>query len=380
MSTNLHIPDTSEYHMPNRILLVTPASPFSSRTGAEQRTALLYEALKSIGDVDVLLLEATSGKTQTRSNARGVVAHEYWVQHPFGINKFRPDNELSQTLASQGVDLNNYTLIVGRYINPICKLHIPNHIRTVVDLDDWSYSYHNAYFRWAARVKSLYIQWVTSLQFARFDSFFFVSKRDQAHHPTLHSTVLPNIPFISPKIPFPPTKNATLLFVGSLWYGPNRQGVDHFLKHCWPHIKFEHPNATLLLAGAAPEPVRSEWEKHAGVCAPGYVEDLSKIYRDAAFTIAPLYYGGGSNIKILESVAYGRACISTPHSVAAFQPELGMAGIGLAHSDKEFIKLCLAWLDDPAKRNLIAKNGYSKLVQHYTRTLFFERVREICSL
>ena len=34
--------------MPDRILLVSPASPFNPQSGAQQRTALLYEALQTI--------------------------------------------------------------------------------------------------------------------------------------------------------------------------------------------------------------------------------------------------------------------------------------------------------------------------------------------
>jgi hypothetical protein len=56
-------------------------------------------------------------------------------------------------------------------------------------------------------------------------------------------------------------------------------------------------------------------EQHPDVSAPGYINDLGEAGPNAAFTIAPIYSGGGTNIKILESLVYGRA---SPRTTRAF--------------------------------------------------------------
>ena len=141
---------------PDRILLVSPASPLEPRSGAQQRTALLRQALQTLGEVDILLIKPTSDPSRLESFTPGILAHALWHQHPLGIGKFKPDRTLSQALYAAGIDLSSYRLIVSRYLNPISKLAIPPGVRTVVDLDDWRYCYTPGLLTWAARLKSAY--------------------------------------------------------------------------------------------------------------------------------------------------------------------------------------------------------------------------------
>lgn len=365
--------------MSHRILLVSPASPFEPRSGAQQRSALLYEALKTLGEVDVLLIEPSQGPSRLETPKPGLLGHGLWHAYPLGLGKFHPDAGLHRALLSAGIALDNYRLIVSRYLNPIAKLRIPVGVHTVVDLDDWGYHYAPQGSSLGARLKSGYAAWLARQQLDRFDAFFCVSRRDQNALPGMPSTVLPNIPFNPPSQPFPATPGTTLLFVGSLWYAPNREGIDHFLAHAWPDIKAARPDTRLLLVGAAPAQVRQRWASHAGVSAPGYVEDLDAVYRDAAFCIAPIRSGGGTNIKIIESLAYGRACVTTPHCADAFEEELGGAGLAVAADDARFAAHCLNWLDDPARCASEAARGHHAMREHFSRSHFVEQVRQRCA-
>lgn len=365
--------------MPDDILLVSPASPFAPQSGAQQRTALLHAALQTLGKVDVLLIEPTPGASRLAPPRPDILAHGLWHQRPLGLGRFQPDRVLNQALQAQGVDPGKYRLIVSRYLTPVSKLLIPPGVRTVVDLDDWGYHYAPGALAWAARLKSAYAAWLAQRQLKRFDAFFFVSPRDRARHPELQSDLLPNIPFTPPAEPFAQTDSCTLLFVGSLWYAPNRDGINRFLARCWPVIKAARPHARLLLAGAAPPAMRQAWEQHPDVSAPGFVDDLDAAYRRAAFTIAPIHSGGGTNIKILESLAYGRACVTTPHCAQAFQAGLADAGLAVAANDPGFAQRCIAWLDDVDARRRQAENGWRQLQAHYTRALFVEQTARLCA-
>lgn len=360
------------------ILFVTPASPFEPRSGAQQRSALLHDALRTLGEVDVLLLEASPGPTRLVPPAEGLRAHAYWRTRPFGIGKYRPDAVLARLLTEAGIKVDTYDLIVGRYLNPICKLRIPDKLRCVVDLDDWGYQY-SAATTLGAQIKSAYAASLARHQLGRFNAYFVVNQRDAASLSGCRSAVLPNIPFAPPSHPLPATDSATLLFVGSLWYAPNKDGIDRFLAHSWPQIRIARPDARLHLVGAAPEPIRQAWAQHAGVSAPGFVDDLQTAYRDAAFTIAPIHAGGGTNIKILESLAYNRACVTTPHCAAAFETELNGAGLAVANDDDAFARCCLDWLNKPQMCTDSARNGYAALQTHFTRNRFDAQVRALCA-
>lgn len=365
------------------ILLVTSASPFAPKSGAQQRTALLHEALSRMGKVDVLMIEPGAASYLSTEKTPGICAHAYWRHRPFGLAKYKPDPQINRALASALPSaLNTYDLIVGRYLNPLCKLELPDSVPTIVDLDDLGYHYGGSGGilprQLAAYLKSRYSHHLAIRQLHRFTGFFFVSKRDQASHPDLISRVLPNIPYDVPPNPLPATGGHTLLFVGSLWYPPNRKGIDRFLAQCWSAIIARVPEARLLLAGAAPERVRRKWEQYAGVRAPGFVEDLAETYRQAALTIAPIYFGGGTNIKVLESLAHRRACVTTPHCAAAFAEDLVAGGaLSVAPDDAAFIEQCVALLNSESMRAKQAQLGYAIVTTHYNKRRFFDLVAEL---
>lgn len=353
--------------MSNHILLVTPASPFSPQSGAQQRTALLYEALRQHGKVDVLLLEPYAGPSRLAPPPAGILARAFWRQRPLGLGKYRPDAALDRLLRQSGVDLERYTLIVSRYLNPVAKLVLPPQTHTVVDLDDWHYDYAPRGIALAARLKSRYAAWLARRQLARFDAYFFVSGRDRSGHPELRAAVLPNIPFKAPAHPYPEAADSTtLLFVGALWYAPNRDGIQRFLDRCWPIVRAARPDARLLLVGAAPPAARTAWETHPGVTAPGFVDDLDAAYREAAVTIAPIFSGGGTNIKVLESLAYGRMCVTTSHCAKVFEPGI-LRGLELVDNDDAFASRCIALLGDWRLRAARIQESQAALRADYTR-------------
>lgn len=366
-----------------KILLVTPSSPFSPQSGAEQRTALLYEALLQLGQADVLLVSPSNLSSRvSKAKDDRIIAELLWKKSRFGISKYAPQPFFDVGGDAREPDYGQYDLIVGRYLNPICKLRLPRDILTIVDLDDWQKSYGtDDGFSPSAivqRLKQSYAAWLAKRQLERFKGFFFVSERDRNSEPQRLSATLPNIPFAPPEIPLPDTVSSNILFVGALWYAPNSNGIDHFLANCWPRIRSAIPAATLSLIGAAPQETRKRWEMHPGVSAPGFVDNLAHAYRSAAFTVAPIYFGGGTNIKVVESLAFGRACVTTPHCASAFESDL-VAGkaISVAADDNAFVDHCIAMLSNPARRREQAEIGHKIVSTLYNRSTFTHTVLDL---
>jgi hypothetical protein len=361
----------------SRILLVSTAPPYNNKTGGEQRTALMHEALSRLGDIDVIIVRPSNRGSFVAEPQEGVIANAFWRRYPLGYKRYQPDAKMNIALRNYGVDLNQYNLIVGRYLGCICKLEIPNHVKTIVDLDDWNYRFPG---KLIGVLKSRYVRWLANRELPRFNSYFFVSERDQSLHPELRSTVLPNIPFNFPALPYPQSTIKNLLFVGTFFYEPNRQAIEHFLSHIWPQVKQEKLDTQLVLAGMIPDEFRDKLEQYKDVVVKGFVDDLADVYRDAAFTIAPIYSGGGTNIKILESLAYGRGCVITTHCANGFKKELYHAGLMVANNDTEFATRCIDWLEDPDSLKSSVERGYVVLKKHYTRTCFYRQVSQQVSL
>jgi glycosyltransferase involved in cell wall biosynthesis len=101
-----------------------------------------------------------------------------------------------------------------------------------------------------------------------------------------------------------------VVYFGLLSYVPNVDGVIHFIPDIWPRIAEAHPEARCKIIGGRPLPSLLAL---AGprVELTGVVSDLRPHLAAAAAVVVPLRLGGGTRLKIVESMAMGKAIVST---------------------------------------------------------------------
>jgi glycosyltransferase involved in cell wall biosynthesis len=314
------------------------------------------------------------------SDNPGLLGLLEYRESPLGLKATRPDAAVDRW-AEAHIRWRRYGAIVARYVTSLVKITIPAGLPVIVDADD-------AVRRFApplpglpahriARIKAL----ARHAQFARalreVEHAFFCSDLDREAFPSIRSSVLPNVPF-APITPFQvQSSEKRVLFVGSLWYGPNREGVSWFVRRVWPKVRAAHPDATLRLIGAASEAVRQGWMRTPGVEAPGFVHDLEEEYRRAAYTIAPIWHGGGTSIKIVESYAHGRVAVVTTfaHGVIKSAFEAGDSVL-VADSEGAMTAHCLTLLRDRDLARGLAQRGAAIVQDSFSRSRFQRVVRE----
>jgi glycosyltransferase involved in cell wall biosynthesis len=103
-----------------------------------------------------------------------------------------------------------------------------------------------------------------------------------------------------------------LLFLGSLDWRPNLDGVAQLLDDVFPAVQAAEPEATLALVGRNPPAwLRRRAAEMPGVALHADVPDVRPFLADCALMVVPLRIGGGSRLKILESLAAGVPVVST---------------------------------------------------------------------
>ena len=96
---------------------------------------------------------------------------------------------------------------------------------------------------------------------------------------------------------------ATLLYNGSLTYGPNKDAVRWFVGEILPSIQAVRPDVrSLVVTGTVPDDCR-DLASVSGVCLTGYLSSLDEILSAATVCVVPLRAGGGTRLKILEAWA-----------------------------------------------------------------------------
>jgi len=112
-------------------------------------------------------------------------------------------------------------------------------------------------------------------------------------------------------VPLPAIDNTmNVLFVGGGML-PNQMGIQRFLQECWPLIiKQTQGAARLRIVGKVCEELPPL--TIPGVTQVGFVADLDAEYREATVVIAPIDFGGGLKIKVVDALCHGKAVVTTP--------------------------------------------------------------------
>ena len=102
-----------------------------------------------------------------------------------------------------------------------------------------------------------------------------------------------------------------MLFVGTMTWTPNNEGIIWFLKNVMPLCN-DSAKYELSIVGKNPsDEVKKLSEEYNNVNLLGYVESLDSLYDDCDVLIVPLFIGSGQRVKIIEAFARGYAIIST---------------------------------------------------------------------
>jgi GT2 family glycosyltransferase/glycosyltransferase involved in cell wall biosynthesis len=111
------------------------------------------------------------------------------------------------------------------------------------------------------------------------------------------------------------------LFIGSFAHLPNLMALEFFMRECWPVLR-ERGAVLHVISGSRPDHYRELYRDRVevdldgpGIELEGFVSDVREAYRRATVVIAPLLASAGTNIKILEAMAMGRAIVSTPAGI-----------------------------------------------------------------
>jgi glycosyltransferase involved in cell wall biosynthesis len=139
-----------------------------------------------------------------------------------------------------------------------------------------------------------------------------------------------------------------LLFIGSFAHRPNVLALEFFLRDVFPRLE----NVTLhVIAGQRHQRF---WDLqhdplHNGVEVEGFVSDVRPAYQRATVVIAPLVASAGTNVKILEAMAMGKAIVSTEAGIHGLELQRG-ADVVVADSAEAMAAAIARLLEAPAER------------------------------
>jgi polysaccharide biosynthesis protein PslH len=147
-----------------------------------------------------------------------------------------------------------------------------------------------------------------------------------------------------------------LVFVGSMDWMPNIDGMRWFLDEVFPLIRAKRPQCTLAIVGRNPPPSLVAEASNPLITVTGTVPDVRPYLWDSALSIVPLRVGGGTRLKIFESMAAGTPVVSTTIGAEGLPLCHGQT-IRIADSAANFAAECLSLLERHSARAKMAEDG-----------------------
>lgn len=114
-----------------------------------------------------------------------------------------------------------------------------------------------------------------------------------------------------------------ILATGSLWYGPNVEGILWFVNNVWKYIceseNIINKNIKLVIAGSRPnENLRGVIQNYNNIELIENPKDMGTLFKSASFYIAPIFNGAGMKVKVAEALSYGLPIIGTEHTFIGY--------------------------------------------------------------
>jgi hypothetical protein len=146
-------------------------------------------------------------------------------------------------------------------------------------------------------------------------------------------------------------QNGYLLIFASMNYAPNVAATLSFVNNIWPQISKVHPNLELVVAGRSADKLEIDSRENLRVISDPISQD--SIYQGAIATVIPTKSGGGSQLKITESLQRRRLCLISPYTLGTAPADLvNFLSDYVFHDAKSCIELIDQVLDVGARQKL----------------------------
>jgi glycosyltransferase involved in cell wall biosynthesis len=214
--------------------------------------------------------------------------------------------------------------------------------------------------------------------FARFDVVFAVSEPDRATLSALVPTgpeiaLLPNVadPTLLDRPELTPPPEPVLLFLATLSWPPNAEGLSRFLGDDLPALLERVPDARLVVAGSgAPGRLVRRVHESRGAEFAGPIDDDEVLYRRARCFVDVGVGGSGTKVKVLNALARGLPVVTGPDGAAGLEVSSGEHL--LVAEDREAMVASLEFViqEDAAWTNL-SRSGRDLIRRRYVPEVAF---------
>lgn len=177
----------------------------------------------------------------------------------------------------------------------------------------------------------------------------------------------------------PPADGGTVVFVATMSWAANVEGIHYLLDEVWPALVKARPRMRAIIVGRNPPASLTEKVRSRGlaVTLTGFVDDIRPYVAQSDIYVIPLQVGSGTRIKAFEAMAMGRPVVST---------SLGVEGLPVADREHflrgdtadDFASAILSLLDDRSLRARLAQAARHLVEDRFSWSRIARQFEAIC--
>ncbi len=169
-------------------------------------------------------------------------------------------------------------------------------------------------------------------------------------------------------LPVEPLKSAvrtpaTLILTGTLNYHPNVASVNYFIRDIFPLITRQRADVHLQLVGSKPSAAILALQSPQ-IEVTGFVPSVTDYLQQATVALAPIVYGSGMQIKVLEAFLTATPLVATRVALRGLDVQDGEQVL-IADTPEDFGRAVIRLLDDADLRARIGQAGRRYIEQNH---------------
>jgi glycosyltransferase involved in cell wall biosynthesis len=156
----------------------------------------------------------------------------------------------------------------------------------------------------------------------------------------------------------------SIIYAGSVTYAPNLEAARYFIRDILPRVRAAAPGAVFTVTGRTDGVDMDGLRDAEGVRFPGRLGDIRTAIARSWLSVAPIRSGGGTRLKILESLALGTPVVSTSKGIEGLELEDGRHVL-IADDAAGFGATVVELLGDPELRRRLGDEGRRVVARRY---------------
>ncbi len=164
-----------------------------------------------------------------------------------------------------------------------------------------------------------------------------------------------------------------ILFVGNLSMPANIDAILYFVQEIWDKILIKNPDCNFIIAGRNPTDEILPLANQKGIKLYANVPDLKPIYQTTTVAIAPIRFGAGTKIKVIEAFGFGVPVVST---------SMGAEGLLVQHekhlliadSPDDFAESCVRLLNESETRQKLSSLAWEYFQEKHDSQSLYDQI------